>query len=95
MIVAWRINRAMRSGRTQALAHVLFEGQKWRTAYVLNKKQPPKTVPALNTVVQLIARLGGFLGRKADGGPGAKTLWPGMQTLSSFIRGLHLAGVKL
>jgi len=97
MIVAWRINRAMRLSRTQpqTLAHVLFEEQEWRTAYVLNKKQPPKTVPPLNTVVRLIAQLGGFLGRKADGEPGAKTLWRGMQTLSSFIQGLHLAGIKL
>jgi len=97
MIVAWRINRAMRLSRTQpqVLAHVLFEDQEWRTAYLLNKKKPPKNVPPLNAVVRLVAQLGGFLGRKGDGEPGAKTLWRGMQTLSSFIQGLHLAGVKI
>jgi len=97
MIVAWRINRAMRLSRTQpqALAHVLFEQQEWRTAYLLNKKKPPKSVPPLNTVVRLVAQLGGFLARKGDGEPGAKTLWRGMQKLTSFIHGLHLVGVKL
>jgi len=97
MIVAWRINRAMRLSRSQpqALAHVLFEEKEWRTAYILNKKKPPKKVPPLNAVVRLIAQLGGFLGRKHDGEPGAKTLWRGMQQLSNFIQGLHMAGVKL
>jgi len=97
MIVAWRNNRAMRLSRTQpqALAHVLFEEQEWRTAYLLNKKKPPKSVPPLNTVVRLVAQPGGFLARKGDGEPGAKTLWRGMQKLTSFIHGLHLVGVKL
>ena len=30
-------------------------------------------------MIRLIASLGGFLGRKSDGEPGAKTLWIGMQ----------------
>jgi len=87
MIVAWRINLVMRMSRTRPkeLAHILFDKEEWRTAYALNKKKPPKEVPPLNTVVRLIAQLGGFLGRKSDGD--AKAL--------SFIPGLHLVGVKL
>ena len=30
-------------------------------------------------MIRLIASLGGFLGRKSDGEPGAKTIWIGLQ----------------
>jgi len=30
-------------------------------------------------MVRLIARVGGFLGRKGDGEPGVKTIWQGLQ----------------
>ncbi|GGE80955.1 hypothetical protein GCM10008020_27260 [Massilia psychrophila] len=29
--------------------------------------------------MRLIARVGGFLGRKGDGDPGVKTIWQGIQ----------------
>ncbi|WP_269766425.1 IS4 family transposase, partial [Burkholderia ubonensis] len=32
-----------------------------------------------NEVLRLIARLGGFLGRKGDGEPGAKAIWLGLK----------------
>lgn len=35
--------------------------------------------PKLNEVLRLIARLGGFLGRKGDGEPGAKAIWLGLK----------------
>ncbi|WP_304413094.1 IS4 family transposase, partial [Cupriavidus sp. amp6] len=40
----------------------------------------PKGTPVtLNQIIRLAASLGGFLGRKSDGEPGAKTIWIGMQ----------------
>lgn len=42
-------------------------------------KQPDK--PRLNEVLRLIARLGGFLGRKSDGEPGVKTIWLGLKEI--------------
>ena len=39
----------------------------------------------------MIARLGGFLGRKGDGEPGAKTLWLGLQRVMDFAAGLRYA----
>jgi hypothetical protein len=38
----------------------------------------PAAPPTLNEVVRLIAQVGGFLGRKSDGEPGAKTIWRGL-----------------
>jgi len=97
MIVAWRINHVMRMSRTQPQmqANLLFEDDEWRAAYVLNKKKPPKNIPILNEVVRLVAQLGGFLGRKHDGEPGAKTLWLGLRELAGFVQGLRLAKLTL
>jgi Transposase Tn5 dimerisation domain/Transposase DNA-binding len=93
MVIAWRINRLMRLGRTlpDLPADLLFESDEWRAAFILNKKPVPRQVPALNTVVRLIARRGGFLGRKHDGEPGAKTLWLGMQEIAVFVEGARYA----
>jgi hypothetical protein len=91
MVVAWRINRLMRLGREcpDLDASLVFEQDEWEAAYILNKKEPPKKVPTINEVVRLIARLGGFLGRKGDGEPGAKTIWQGMEQIASFSGGMQ------
>jgi len=81
MIVAWRIARLMRLGRTcpDLDASLFFDADEIRGAYLLAKKARPKKPTTLNQMVRLIASLGGFLGRKSDGEPGAKTIWIGMQ----------------
>lgn len=88
LIIAWRINRLMRLGRQlpELPAELFFEEIEWKAAFVLNRKKPPKEPPKLNTVVRLIARLGGFLARKGDGEPGAKTLWLGLREINTFVR---------
>jgi hypothetical protein len=45
----------------------------------------PTTPPDLQTAVRKIAMLGGFLGRKGDGMPGAKTLWRGLRRLNDMV----------
>ena len=91
LVVAWRINRLMRLGRTlpELPADVLLEVDEWKAAYVLNKKPVPKKTPALQDVIRLIAQLGGFLGRKGDGEPGAKTLWLGLRDVAVFVNGMR------
>ena len=70
---------------------MLFDQDEWQVTYVLNKKKPPKEAPALNTVVRRIAKPGGFLGRKGDDEPGAKTLWLSMRDVAVFVQGLRFA----
>ncbi|MES2296571.1 MAG: IS4 family transposase, partial [Pseudomonadota bacterium] len=44
---------------------------------------------------RLIARLGGFIGRKSDGEPGVKTIWLGLKEVhvaAKTLRGLRAAG---
>lgn len=93
MVVAWRIARLMRLGRTcpDLDAALLFERDEWQAAYILNRKKVPATPPRLNEVVRLVARLGGFLARKGDGEPGVKTLWLGLQRVVDFAAGIKFA----
>ena len=93
MVVAWRINRLMRLGRQlpDLPADLLFDTDEWQGAFILNRKKPPKEVPSLNTVVRLVAQLGGFLGRKHDGEPGAKTVWQGLREIAVFVQGVRFA----
>jgi hypothetical protein len=60
-------------------ASLFFHADEIRGAYLLAKKATPASPPTLNQVIRLIASLGGFLGCKSNGDPGAKTLWIGLQ----------------
>lgn len=93
MVVAWRIARLMRLGRTcpELDAQLMFEPDEWRAAFILNRKTPPDTAPCLNEVVRLVAMLGGFLARKGDGEPGVKTIWQGLQRVMDFAAGIRFA----
>ena len=91
LIVAWRIARLMRLGRTcpDMDAALMFDRDEWQAAYILNKQKLPQKTPTLNEVVRLVARLGGFLARKGDGEPGVKTVWLGMQRIIDFAAGVR------
>jgi len=72
MVIAWRINRLMRLGRTlpDLPADLLVEADEWRAAFILNMKAVPKAVPTANTVIRLIAELrGGVWAGRAMGSP--------------------------
>jgi hypothetical protein len=93
LVVGWRIARLMRLGRTvpNLDAALLLEPEEWQAAYLLAKKPLPPQAPRLNDMLRLIARLGGFLGRKRDGEPGAKTIWLGLQRVMDFEAGIKYA----
>ena len=90
LVVSWRIARLMRLGRTvpDLDAGLLLETEEWQAASILAKKPIPQEPPRLNDVMRLIARRGGFLGRKGDGEPGLKTIWLGMQRIMDFAAGV-------
>ena len=93
LVVAWRVARLMRLGRTlpDLEAELLFEADEWHAAYILAEKPVPKTAPTLNEVLRTVAGLGGFLGRKSDGEPGVKTIWLGLQRVMDFAAGIRHA----
>ena len=59
----------------------------WQSLYCFMHRTatPPPTPPPLREAVFLLARLGGFLGRKGDGPPGVKVIWRGMRRLTDIV----------
>lgn len=58
----------------------------WQTLHIVTHKElPPSEPPSLQTVIMMIARLGGFLGRRHDGNPGVKVLWRGYRRLQDYV----------
>ena len=58
----------------------------WRIMYLMRSKDP-----TLNEVIRNLAMLGGFLGRKSDKEPGAKSIWKGFQRIQDCVYGIQVA----
>ena len=61
-------------------------------AYESKHRKRPAGAPApsLREAIRMIAKLGGFLGRKCDGEPGTETLWRGLLRLDGMTEGWRL-----
>jgi Transposase DNA-binding/Transposase Tn5 dimerisation domain len=72
---------------------VALSEPEWRTLVALRPQltTPDGQPPALGVATRAIAQLGGFLGRKGDGAPGALTLWRGLVRLKDTAVGWQLA----
>lgn len=55
---------------------------------------PPECPPATGEAVRMIARLGGFLGRRVDGEPGPEVLWRGLAKLRTLVEAWRAFGTK-
>lgn len=63
----------------------VFEVHEWQSVYaMMTKKPPPQKPPKLKEMMLMIAKLGGFLGRKGDGHPGIKAMWVGLQRMKDM-----------
>ena len=65
---------------------VYFEEIEWKALVGFIRKDPiaPQQPPNLREAIRMVARLGGFLGRKGDGEPGTQTMWLGLQRLDDI-----------
>lgn len=88
MVVAWRVMHLVHLNREvpQLPATVYFDDMQWRAlvAYVTKNPNPPDQTPTLGEAVRMLGRLGGHLGRKHDGEPGAEVLWRALQRLDDI-----------
>jgi len=88
MVVAWRIFHLAKLGREtpDVPCTVFFEEAEWKAlvAHITQNPKPPDHPPTLREAMRMVASLGGFLGRKADGEPGTKSLWLGLQRLDDL-----------
>ena len=99
LVVAWRIAHLTKLGREvpEVPCTIYFEEAQWQAMLVWATKQlPPTQPPTLREMVRLVAtHLGGFLGRKRDGEPGAQSLWRGLQRLDDITQmWCAMGGVK-
>jgi hypothetical protein len=86
MIVAWRITYVMKLGRAcpDLPCDMIFEEAEWRAVYHVVKRKPAVEKPTLNEMVYMVGSLGGHLGRKGDGAPGAQSMWQGLMRAKDF-----------
>jgi hypothetical protein len=93
MIIAWRVLFLTMLGRDcpEMPCDTVFADEEWKAVYlVTQRKPPPSEPPSLDTMVRMVAGLGGFLNRKSDGFPGPKTLWIGLQRVPDFVLALEV-----
>jgi hypothetical protein len=97
MVIAWRIHHMTKLGREvpDLPAEAYFDHDECQVLidYELNTRKRPVDAPApsLREAIRMIAKLGGFLGRKSDGEPGTETLWRGLLRLDGMTEGWRLA----
>jgi len=94
LMIAWRILQVVSWGRDlpDLPCEVIFDPEEWQAAWIVAKRSPPPPIPpTLQEMVRLIARFGGFLGRKSDGHPGPKALWIGLQRVREWAIGIVVA----
>jgi hypothetical protein len=99
LVVAWRIFHLAKLGREipDVPCTVFFEDAEWK-ALVVRVKQTrnlPASPPSLREALRMVASLGGFLGRKADGEPGTQSLWLGLQRLDDITAMYCLVTINL
>jgi len=93
LVVAWRVYLLTQQGRDtpDIPCDVYLSEEEWIALHAYVKRQPtPASAPSLRDAVRMIAKLGGFLGRKRDGEPGTTTMWRGLERLADITAGYWL-----
>ena len=93
-VIAWKIlnlTYESRENPTEDCGYI-FKVHEWEALYCFINKTPipPTKVPTLYEVVLMVAKLGGFLGRKSDGVPGVKVIWRGLARLHDIAELWHI-----
>jgi hypothetical protein len=88
MVVAWRILHLTKLGREHpdVPCTVYFKDMEWKAlvTFVTRNAILPPNPPSLREAKRMVAGLGGFLGRRCDGEPGAQVVWLGLQRLDDL-----------
>lgn len=88
LVVAWRVMYLTKLGRAtpDTPCSAFFEEAECKALHCHHHRScnPPETPPPLGEAMRMVAKLGGFLGRKGDDHPGATTLWRGLDRLADI-----------
>ncbi len=87
MVVAWRIYYMTMLGRERPdfPCTEFFRDVQWKAlhCYYNKTKNYPSKPPTLKEAIRMVGAIGGHLGRKGDGMPGAQALWRGIIRLDT------------
>ncbi len=88
MIVSWRILYLIMIGRANPNMPCtdIFEDSEWMSVHriLFKNKTIPEKPPSVGEFIEMIASLGGHLGRKSDSPAGPKTMWIGLTRMADF-----------
>ena len=94
LIISWRINNLVQLAKTQPdlPCTTLFSDSEWQAAVAATTKSlaSRKTAPTIYEMLEMVAKLGGYLNRKKDPRPGATVLWRGLEYLRGFEDAFNL-----
>lgn len=88
LVVAWRVFSLVKLGREMPdlSCECLLTQDEWKVLWAYeNQTTPPQTPPTIEWAARKIAKMGGYLGRKGDGPPGATTMWRGLNRLQTMV----------
>lgn len=75
--------------------HFILSREEWLVlCQVSGGKRRPVEKTTIQEAVRMLARFGGFLGRRQDKDPGIKTLWIGIRRFTDIINGWNLSKLK-
>jgi len=86
LVIAWRILYLTHLGRRcpDLPCGCVFEEAEWKSACAVVRRPPEAAEPTLREFIGIIGKLGGHLGRKCDGDPGAQVIWRGLTRVRDF-----------
>jgi hypothetical protein len=92
MVIAWRIMLMTLLGREmpELPAEIFFSDIEIKVLHIYAKKKSLPLPVKVNEAVQIIANIGGHLGRKNDPPPGHQILWQGYRELQFMCLGYSL-----
>ena len=93
LVIAWRIMVLTLVGREtpQLPAEVLFSDRQLEVLDAVARQRGFKAPVQLGDAVLIVARLGGYIGRRRDPPPGHQLLWQGYARLQTMSDGFALA----
>jgi len=93
-VVAWRIEYLKTAARNdpQASCSKYCSQHEWISVVTfLEKKKPDlQNPPTISEFVLMVARLGGYINKKAQGPPGSRTIWRGMKRMSAIVQAYEI-----
>ena len=88
LVVAWRVQCLTQVGREDPATPCdqYFDSAEWKAAcLVANPGCPlPANAPSMGAFMLLVARLGGYIHKPAQGPPGVRAIWRGIRRLDTL-----------